>query len=177
MSLQETIESLTARGSRTVSLIGLVGLLFLAFITVVEVLLRWLLGFTILAVADLSSLVISVSIASCFPLVFAERRNITARLVGSFLGPRTNMCLEAFGSLVGMGIFCLLTWQLWIYTDEVAASNETTLIVLWPIAPWYRIVTILAGLSVPVQAVVFFNQIKSAVAGKDSSDLKTETHP
>jgi len=174
MSSSSTLESKVIHWTRVVSLIGLVGLLILAAMTVGGVLLRWLLDFPILGIPDVSTLVITVAIASCFPLVFAERRNITVRLVGNLLGPRISMMLEAFGYLVSIGIFCLMVWQLWIFTGEVAASNETTVVVRLPIAPWYRVATLLVALCVPVQAIIFYGQLKSALLGKGMPDQKTE---
>ena len=166
MSSHDKLESETIRWARLISLIGLVGLLILAVMTVGEVLLRWLFDFPILGVADGSSLVITVSIASCFPLVFAERRSITVRVLGVSLGHRANTVLEAFGSLVVMIVFCLITWQLWVYTNQVAVSNQTTWVMLWPVAPWYRIATVLIALCIPAQAIVFFNQVRSAFGHK-----------
>lgn len=174
MSSSSTLESRIIGWTRVVSLIGLVGLLMLAAMTVAEALLRWLLDFPMLGIADVSTLVITVAVASCFPLVFAERRNITVRLVGNLLGPRIFMLLEAFGYLVSIGIFCLMVWQLWIVTDVVAASNETTVVVRLPIAPWYRAATLLLALCVPVQVVVFYSQLKSALFGKGMPDRKPE---
>jgi TRAP-type C4-dicarboxylate transport system permease small subunit len=174
MSSSSTLESKIIRWTRVVSLIGLIGLLILATMTVGGALLRWLLDFPILGIPDVSSLVITVAVASCFPLVFAERRNITVRLVGNLLGPRISMVLEAFGYLVSIGIFCLMAWQLWIFTGEVAASHETTVVVRLPIAPWYRAATLLVALCVPVQAVVFCSQLKSALFGKGMPERKPE---
>lgn len=168
------MESLTIRWTRVISLIGLIGLLVLAGITVVEALMRWLLDLPIVAVPDVSPFVITVAIASCFPLVFAERRNITVRLVGNILGPRPSMLLEAFGSLVAILIFSLMTWQLWVYTGEVAASNETTIAVQLPVAPWYRAATILVALCIPVQVLVFLGQMKSAFTSTVISEQKIE---
>jgi len=156
-----SLESEIIRWARMISLIGLAGLLLLAAVTVGEVLLRWLFNHPILGVADISELVIAVTIASCFPLVFAEGRSITVRLVGSALGPRAYALLEAFGSFVSLVIFLLLVWQFWIYTGELASNRETTWHLLLPKAPWYGTVTILMSLCVPVLAVQFINQIKS----------------
>ena len=174
MSSSPTLESRIIRWSQVVSLIGLIGLLILAAMTVAEALLRWLLDFPILGIPDVSSLVITVAVASCFPLVFAERRNITVRLVGNLLGQRISMVLEAFGYLVSIGIFCLMVWQLWIFTGEVAASHETTVVVRLPIAPWYRAATLLVALCVPVQVVVFCSQLKSALFGEGMPERKPE---
>jgi TRAP-type C4-dicarboxylate transport system permease small subunit len=174
MSAMSTIESKIINWTRVVSLIGLVGLLLLAAMTVAEALLRWLLNFPMLSIPDVSPLVITVAVASCFPLVFAERRNITVRLAGNLLGRRISMVLEAFGYLVCMVIFCLMVWQLWIFTSEVAVSNETTVAIRMPVAPWYRAATLLIALCIPVQVVVVCNLLRSAFFGTGVAAQKTE---
>jgi TRAP-type C4-dicarboxylate transport system permease small subunit len=159
------LERVVSRSSQLIALIGLAGLLILACLTVIEVLLRWFLNFPILGIADVSSLIIGVAIACCMPLVFAERRSISVKMLGNALGPRADCIFEAFGSLVAMVVFLLITWQLWIYTNKVAINGETTWVVSWPIAPWYGVVTILFGLCVPVQALTAFSQIKAIFKG------------
>jgi TRAP-type C4-dicarboxylate transport system permease small subunit len=170
MPSRKTIESDIIRWTRIISFIGLVGLLIFSAITVGDVLLRWLFNFSMLGVADISQLVIAVAVASCFPLVFAEKRSITVRLVGSTLGPRAYALLEAFGTFVSIVILALLAWQFWIYTGELAAGGETTWHLRLSKAPWYRTVMILMALCVPVLAVLLINQIKSLfLIGKKGS--------
>lgn len=164
MSNRSTIDLEITRWARVISLIGLAGLLVLAGITVGEVFLRWLFDYPILGISDVSSLVVTLSVASCFPLVFAERRSITVRMVGRILGSRANALLEAFGTLVSLGIFILITWQLWVYASELAANRQTTWVVLWPMSPWYRVAAILMALCVPVLIVVFYRHIRLALS-------------
>lgn len=168
------LESKTIFWTRIVSLIGLAGLLVLAALTVVEALLRWLLDFQIHSIPDASPLIIAVAVASCFPLLFAERRNITIRFVGNLLGQRIYMALEAFGYLVSILIFCLMVWQLWALVGEFAFNNQTTVVVRLPVAPWYRAAAVLLALCVPVQAVVFSLLLRSALFGKQMSARKPE---
>ena len=155
------LESVVTRSSQLIALIGLAGLLILACLIVTEVLLRWLVNFPVLGIADVSSLIIGVAIAACMPLVFAERRSISVKMLGNALGQRANCLFEAFGSLIAMIIFILITWQLWIYTNNVGINRETTWVVSWRIAPWYRVVTVLFGLCVPVQALTVFSQVNA----------------
>jgi TRAP-type C4-dicarboxylate transport system permease small subunit len=168
------LEAVVTRSSQLIALIGLAGLLILACLTVIEVLLRWLLNFPILGIADVSSLIIGVAIACCMPLVFAERRSISVKMLGNALGLRANCLFEAFGSLVAMIIFLLITWQLWIYADNVAINRETTWVVSWSIAPWYRVVTVLIALCVPVQALTAFSQINAIFKGFRDEQIKRQ---
>jgi len=176
MSSRSTFETKIICWARAVSLIGLAGLLILAGMIVVEVLLRWLFDFPILGIPDASSLIVTVAVASCFPLVFAQNRNVTVRLVGNSLGRRVFSILEAFGSMVALIIFCAFTWHLWRYAGKVAASHETTLVVSWAIAPWYRVATVLLAMCIPVQVFIFYNQIKLALYGNAYPEEKAEEH-
>ena len=165
MRSRPTIETKIINCARAVSLIGLVGLLILAGMIVVEVLLRWLFDFPILGIPDASPLIVTVAVASCFPLVFAQKRNVTVRVVGNTLGGRGYSILEAFGSMVALIIFCAFTWHLWRYAGKVAVSHETTLVVGWAIAPWYLAATVLLIMCIPVQLFIFYSEIKSAFYG------------
>ena len=162
MNQPGSLEARISRWARLISLIGLAGLLFLAAITVAEVLSRWLLNYPVVGVSDVSSLAVSVAVASCFPLTSADKRHITVRLAGNFLGPRAHAFFEAFGALLTMTIMALMAWQLWRYASEMATAGQTTWVVLWPVAPWWRIVTILVALCVPMHLVSLFTSLRTA---------------
>jgi TRAP-type C4-dicarboxylate transport system permease small subunit len=167
MNQKRTRETEIIRWARVISLIGLGGMLMIAGVIVGEVLLRWLFNYPIPGVYDLSQLVVIIVIASCLPLVCAERNHITVRLMGTILGKRANELLEGFGALITMIIFGLLAWQLWIYANELAVSNQTTWLILLPISPWWRIATILIALCVPIQMVNFYISLKSLFRGQN----------
>jgi len=169
-----SLESKIERWTRIIALIGLVAMLILAFVTVIEAVMRYLFNLPIISISDISIIAITVSIAACFPMVFAQRGNITVRIVGTALGPRIYNILEAFGSLVSLGIFLLLTWQLWIYTNNSASAGETTVIAQIPLAPFFRLVTVLFATCIPIQALVFFDQMRSAIGSREKPDLETK---
>jgi len=166
------IETKIIRWSRGISLVGLIGLMLLAGITVGEVLLRWLFKYPILGVSDVSRLIVTIVAASCFPLVSAKRDHISIQVLGSKLGPRANSVLEAFGSFITLVVLGLLTWQIWLYSGELATANETTMIVRWPVSPWWRVTTLLFALCVPIQMVCVYTSLRSAFTSKDIMDPK-----
>jgi TRAP-type C4-dicarboxylate transport system permease small subunit len=169
-----SLESRIERWTRIIALIGLVAMLILAFVTVVEALMRYIFNLPIVYISDISIIAITVSIAACFPMVFAQRGNITVRIVGTALGPRISNILEAFGSLVSLCIFLLLTWQLWIYTNNCASAGETTVIAQIPLAPFFRLVTVLFAICIPIQVIVFFDQLRSAITSRAIPNLETK---
>lgn len=172
MQTKFSLESAIIRWSRIIALIGLVGLLVLAGITVGEVLLRWLFKYPIIGVYDVSQLVVVIVVSSCFPLVSAERRHISVNFLGTMAGGRTKDFLEAFGAFLTMIIFLLMTWQLWIYTNELSASHQTTWLLHWPSAPWWRAATVLFALCFPIQLMVFWVSLRSAIKRNHGGDNK-----
>ena len=161
MNVFDRIEWLSRRGARFVTLLGLAGLLSLAFATVLDVLLRWILNSPITGVRDAASLFVAIVIACALPNCAAERHHITIRFLGKMLTRRWENILEVFGNLVTLIIFIIMAWQLWRYAGELTAQREVTMVLGWPVWPWWRVVSIIVAYCVPVQAIVVFRAIKS----------------
>jgi hypothetical protein len=64
----------------------------------------------------------------------------------------------------------LMAWQFWLYTDQLIADGETTWVLNWPVSPWWRAVTILIIICVPVTALTVIQYFKSALQNQDASD-------
>ena len=163
MSSFKRIEDITGRVSRAIALIGLAGLLLLASATVLDVFMRWLFNRPIVGLNDTYSLFTALVIASCFPLTIFNNGNITIRFIGNIIGPKTKAVLDCFGSLVTLVIFALMAWQLWLFTDQLARDGENTWVLNWPVSPWWRVVTIIILICVPVTIVVVIQHLRSAL--------------
>ena len=151
---------------RLISFIGLMGLLALACAVVMDVLMRWLFNSPIEGVRDTSSLFVSVVIACAFPVSLIEESHITIKVLGKVLGRVPRLGLTIFGHLVTLALFALIAWQLWEYTDHVAAEGQATLVLGWPAAPWWRGISIIVGFCVPIQLLVL---IKALVPPPDQT--------
>lgn len=162
------LTTLTDWLARLISLIGLAGLIALAFAIVADVVLRWLFNSPITGVRDSASLFVAVVIASSLPIGCLKRAHITIRFLGNFLGSKIKMCFEIFGNLIMMVVFALIAWQLWLYTDQLVLEKETTSVLGWPVAPWWRGITIIVAYCVPVQLVVLL-QLCGAMSSHKSA--------
>ena len=165
MHLFDRLETLTHRGARWVALLGLAGLLTLAFATVLDVFLRWIFNSPITGVRDAASLFVAIVISCALPICMAERRNITIRFLGKILSPRWKDILEVFGNLFTLIIFALIAWQVWRYADGLGAQKEVTMVLGWPLSPWWRGVSIILALCIPVQVTIILGLIKSLSSG------------
>ena len=166
-SRTERISSMITRG---IALIGLALLLLLASGTVLDVLLRWLFNNPIVGPGDTYTMFMALVLASCFPLCIYKRGNVTIRFIGNALGPRVRNIFDAFGNLVTMIVFALMAWQFWLYTDQIALDGESTWVLSWPVSPWWRVVTILIIICVPVTFVTFIQYVKAALRKKNAPD-------
>lgn len=162
------LEILTLSGARILALVGLAGLLILAFATVTDALLRWLFNAPITGVRDAAALFVAAAISCSMPICIAERQHITIRFFGMQLGLKGEAALEAFGNLITLAVFAIMAWQLWLYADHLAAEKETTMVLGWPVAPWWRGVSIVAAFCVPVQILVLLQSLRWAVFGRRS---------
>ena len=168
-----TIEFLIIRWARIIAVLGLIGLVVMSLTIVLQVLARWLLNYPLLGVYDFTSLAVRISIAACFPLVFAERRNIGVRLIGK-LNPRLGKFFDAFSNLVALGVFIVMFWQLLEYISNLIATKEATSTVNISLAPWVIVATGLLVLCIPIQAFCFFIDMKSAITWNRKQDKDTE---
>ncbi len=175
MTLFSRIEKGISILTRAIALIGLALLLLLASATVLDVLLRWLFNSPIVGLGDTYSLFMALILASCFPLCIYNRGTVTIRFIGNALGPRGRNIIDAFGNLVTLIIFSLMAWQFWLYTDQIALDGETTWVLSWRVSPWWRVVTILIIICVPVTLVTFIQYVKAALRKKNLSDKTIHT--
>lgn len=157
----DKLEALLADISRIVALIALIGLILLCLATIADVFMRYVFNNPITGVRDTYSLFLGVILASCFPLLKSERGNITIRFLGKFLGRRAGKVLDLFGGLATMVYVFLGAYWTWIYAGELAATNDTTWLLGWPIAPWWRATAIILFFAIVVLIVVFIQDARS----------------
>ena len=159
------LQALIGRWTRAIATIGFVGLLLVALLTTVDVLLRWAAKMPIRGLMDINQLVFIIGVASCMPLVVAEKGNISIRFVGEKIGPRTAAWLDAFASAALLAFVAMIGWQLVVHTMEVMASKRTTWHLRIQVAPYWTIATALVLMCIPVQLVAFLIDLLHAVTG------------
>jgi hypothetical protein len=49
---------------------------------------------------------------------------------------------------------------LWLYTGQLAVEKETTLVLGWPVAPWWRGLSVIMAFCVPVQLLVLLQSFR-----------------
>ena len=165
MTAVDRLERRIRGWTRAVAIVGLGGLLVIAITTMLDVGLRWLVNAPIRGLNDINALAVAIVIAACFPLVVAERQNITIRFLGGAVGPGVTRWLDAFGSAALLAYVGVLGWQLALYTADLAEAGRTTWFLQLPVTPSWVVASILMLLCIPIQAVAFAVDVARAATG------------
>lgn len=169
MGLVFRLEERISGWTRAIAVAGFVVLLAVAALTMVDVLLRWIANAPIKGLNDINGLAIAIVIASCFPLVVAERQNIVIRFLGDALGARPGRWLEALGSAALLAFVALIGWQLVLYTAGLAEAGRTTWHLRLPLTPCWSVATAVVLLCIPAQAIALVADVVRAVTGAPSA--------
>ncbi|HZM34066.1 MAG TPA: TRAP transporter small permease subunit [Burkholderiales bacterium] len=169
MGIVFRLEEQIGRWTRAIASAGFLVLVAVALLATVDVLLRWIANAPIKGLHDINGLAIVIVIASCFPLVIAQRRNISIRFLGESLGAPAARWLDAAGSGALLAFVALIGWQLMLHTVSLAESSRTTWHLRIAVAPYWTIATAVVLLCIPAQAVAFLADVLRAATDEPPS--------
>lgn len=137
-------------------------LAFMMVLTVVDVTGRFAFGRPIPGSFEVMEFCLAIVVFSALPLVTWDRGHITVGLFDSFFrgaGRRAQQALIQAASLLAMGIVC---WRMWDQGDRLDRTQAITGYLEWPVAPIAYFMSVLAGLSALLIAMLLWR----AVAGR-----------
>lgn len=150
--------------TRPVAFIGVLGMLIASGVTVVDVLLRWLANSGITGLNEIVAVTFAVAVTACLPSGMARGVNLCVDVLERRFSPRMAASLKAVGSAALFVFFALLTWQMSVYTGDLARDDRATVMLSLPQAPFMAVASLLLGLATLVQAVVSANDFRRAFA-------------
>ncbi|MCL4675298.1 MAG: TRAP transporter small permease [Pararhodobacter sp.] len=145
--------------SRGAAIIGVLFLLMIAGLSVVDILTREITGQPIRGANDFAGLLIIIVIAACFPAGLLERRQIKVTFLGSALPRSMNRALEVFGALLTGLMFLAMAYYVTLHAQRLSASQEFTMVLNWPVAPWWWVASACFWICVPAQLFVTVAEI------------------
>ncbi|MFT5118840.1 MAG: TRAP-type C4-dicarboxylate transport system permease small subunit [Kiritimatiellia bacterium] len=166
MNLLKTLEDKARKLSQTIALFGLVCLLIQASAIFIDVLLRWLFNSPLFGMEDINQLLLAVILASFFPALLVDSKNVTIDFLGRSLGPKIAAWLDVFGHVITLLLFTIVSWQLAVFSAEV--HKQTTLILQLPVSPSWWLATSLITLCIPIQMVVTALHIQQAIGNRQN---------
>ena len=143
-----------------IALVGFTGLVLIALLTFCDGAARYLDLPRVTGFSDFGELLFPIVIASCFPALLIQQKNLTIRVLGRFAGEgaaRWGDMAAAFAALV---FFMLLGLQFAQMTLDFYSAGRTTATIEIPTAPFWMIATSMLLLCIPIQLLVILSHLR-----------------
>lgn len=150
----ESANALSRKATNLLAAIGVAGILVISFVTILDVILRDFFNTTLLGLNEVVSLCLAIGVAACLPAGLANRVNIALDLLVPRMPRPVALWFGALASTVLLYFFILIAWRVGVVSGELAERSQTTMILLWPQAPFMYAVTLLVSACILVQALV-----------------------
>lgn len=156
--------------SAGLSALAVLGMLCGALVIVADVLLRWLAGSAVVALNEVMGQVFAMAVALTLPAGAVGRVNLKVDLLARHFGPHLTRGLAVTGSALLALFFAILAWKTWGLAVKYHDQGRQTLLLQWPLAPTYFVVSIAMGVAALAQVrnAVHDAQIPQTLAGRTS---------
>jgi TRAP-type C4-dicarboxylate transport system permease small subunit len=146
--------------TRGLALVGMAGLVGLSLLTGADVLSRWWFNAPIRGMENVIDVVVPIVIACSLPSGLLHGQDVAIQFLGKWLGRRWDDALELSAMTLTLIFYCVLSWQVLVYANELAAGGRVTEIIRIPMAPWWWATSALLALCAVVQAVVLAARLR-----------------
>ena len=131
-------------------------------LTFVDVAGRKLFASPVYGAYEVTEFMMGVLIFSALPLVTARENHVTIDVFDHFIPPRVGIWQRVIVSLVSTAVLAILGWRLWILSASHLRTNEVTMTLHIPHAPFTRAFAVMALLAALACLVVTFEHLRRA---------------
>lgn len=146
------------------SIISITAALIGALTIVVDVIGRWLFGFSVFALNEIVSNVFAVAIALTIPAGAANRVNLKIDLLGELTGSRVTAWLKVVGSFMLFVFFAILAWRLYGLAVRYEGQGRASALLQIKLAPIYYAIALSMAIAAVVQVFNFTEDFLNARA-------------
>jgi tripartite ATP-independent transporter DctM subunit len=165
------VHQLMVVAARRMASLGVIIVLLIALGTLLGVLSRWLFNRPITGYDEVVEMGIAAAVAATFPFCAASRGNLAIDILMQQLGPRWTTRCELFGSFALLLFYVLLAWQLGVYASDLGSQGQTTIYLVWPIAPFIWTVALFLLFATAVQTIVCAVETRNMFRAAQSTAL------
>lgn len=131
-------------------------------LTFVDVAGRKLFASPVYGAYEVTEFMMGVLIFSALPLVTARENHVTIDVLDHFIPPRVGIWQRVIVSLVSTVVLAFLGWRLWILSASHLRTNEVTMTLHIPHAPFTRAFAMLALIAALACLVVTVEHLRRA---------------
>ncbi|MBT7261735.1 MAG: TRAP transporter small permease [Desulfobacula sp.] len=138
-------------------MIGAVAITCMMLLTVVDVIGRFF-KYPIFGSVELVGFLATVIVAAALPYTYKVEGHVGVEILVRLLSKKTQLIIDIFTRTLSFVLFCLVTWQMFLYAKDIHDTGEVSMNLEFPI---YYIIYLLAfGLlvfSVTILETIFEN--------------------
>lgn len=155
--------------TRLLAVAGAMTIIGISFLTIADVILRAGLGTTIPGLNEVQILALGVAVTACLPSGFARSIHVTVDLALARLRPAARDFFKTAGALVLLVFVAVIGLQLLALAQNYASRGQTSIILGWPVAPFYLAMAGLLLACIPIQGLRLVDAVERL--GRDLSFL------
>ncbi len=144
-----------------ITLFGFTGLILIALLTFYDGAARYLDLPRVSGFSDFGELLFPIVIASCFPALLIQQKNLTIRVLGRLVGDGAARWAEVAAAVAVLIFFLLLGTQFVQMTLDFHSAGRTTATIEIPTALFWMIATSILWLCVPIQLLVVLLRLRN----------------
>jgi TRAP-type transport system small permease protein len=155
------------RGIRWLSLalaaVAAVVLAFMMFLMVTDVFCRYMLNRPILGAFEITEFMMMILVFFAIAHAQGKKAHISVDVLVLKLSNRTQQIFRAIGSLLGLGLFSLMTWQIVLHALRVYRAHQRSIDLGLPVFPF----TLMAALGTAIFCLTLIVSAVRSAAGKE----------
>ena len=168
-----TLDRLNHRATiatKRIALVGFTGLVLIALLTFYDGAARYLDLPRVSGFSDVGELLFPIIIASCFPALLIQQKNLTIRVLDRVAGDAIVRYADLAAAVAVLIFFTLLGLQFVQMTLDFHAARRTTATIEIPTALFWMIATSILWLCVPIQLLVVLSRVRELSPPRGSHD-------
>ena len=168
-----TLDNLNHRATSAthrIALVGFTGLVLIALLTFYDGAARYLDLPRVNGFSDVCELLFPIIIASCFPALLIQQKNLTIRVLGRVAGDVIARWADLAAAVAVLVFFALLGLQFMQMTLNFYAAGRTTATIEIPTAVFWMIATSILWVCVPIQLLVVLSRLRGLSPPRGSHD-------
>ena len=170
MTRLECLNHQATIATHRIALVGFTGLILIALLTFYDGAARYLDLPRVTGFADFGELLFPIIIASCFPALLIQQKNLTIRVLGRLAGDAGAQWADLAAAAAVLVFFTLLGLQFAQMTHDFHSAGRTTATIQIPTAFFWMIATSILWLCVPIQLLVVVSRLHDLSPPRGSDD-------
>ena len=141
--------------ARVIATAGAFAMLCVALVTTFDVVvMRWLLNTPIPGTNEIFQTVFPTAVACVLAAGLSDRAVLEIDLMSTVFSDRVTRWLRAIGAGIFAVVIILIAWAVYMQAMSAWSRGSTTMIMRWPLWPWYFAITAVVALCIPAQIMV-----------------------